>query len=86
MRKQKIMLIDCHVHCGLGQFRGLKPSDIDDLAVETMKDLVQVYQNKGVQAIRDGGDGSGIGIILRDISKDSDLIVKTPIRAFYKKG
>ena len=31
-------------------------------------------------------DSSGIGIILRDISKDSDLIVKTPIRAFYKKG
>ena len=80
------MLIDCHVHCGLGQFRGLRQSDLDDLALEAMKDLIQIYQNKGVQAIRDGGDGLGIGIILRDISKDSDLIVKTPIRAFYKKG
>jgi len=81
------MLIDCHIHCGLGQFGGLRRSAIaDDLAIESMKDLVQIYQNKGVQAIRDGGDGSGIGIILRDISKDSGLIVKTPIRAFYKKG
>ncbi|PKM59556.1 MAG: amidohydrolase [Firmicutes bacterium HGW-Firmicutes-4] len=80
------MLIDCHVHCGLGQFRGLRQSDLDDLALEAMKDLIQIYQNKGVQAIRDGGDGLGIGIILRDISKDSNLIVKTPIRAFYKKG
>ncbi|PKM70866.1 MAG: amidohydrolase [Firmicutes bacterium HGW-Firmicutes-17] len=80
------MLIDCHVHCGLGQFRGLRWSDLDDLALEAMKDLIRIYQNKGVQAIRDGGDGSGIGIILRDISKDSDLIVKTPIHAFYKKG
>lgn len=87
MRKQKNMLIDCHIHCGLGQFGGLRRSAIaDDLAIESMKDLVQIYQNKGVQAIRDGGDGSGIGIILRDISKDSGLIVKTPIRAFYKKG
>ena len=58
------MLIDCHVHCGLGQFRGLRPPVIDDLAVETMKQLVQIYQNKGVQAIRDGGDSSGIGIIM----------------------
>ena len=86
MRKQRNMLIDCHVHCGLGQFRGLRQSDLDDLALEAMKDLIQIYQNKGVQAIRDGGDGLGIGIILRDISKDSNLIVKTPIRAFYKKG
>jgi len=87
LRKQKNMLIDCHIHCGLGQFGGLRRSAIaDDLAIESMKDLVQIYQNKGVQAIRDGGDGSGIGIILRDISKDSGLIVKTPIRAFYKKG
>ncbi len=81
------MLIDCHVHCGLGQFKGLRRSDIaDDLAVETMKKHIQSYQNIGVQAIRDGGDGSGIGIILRDISKDSNLLVKTPIRALYKKG
>lgn len=81
------MLIDCHVHCGLGQFRGLKRSEIeDDLAVEAMKNLIQSYHIKGVQAIRDGGDGSGIGIILRDISKDSDLIFKTPIHALYKKG
>lgn len=81
------MLIDCHVHCGLGEFRGLKRSNItDDLAVARMREILEVYQNKGVQAIRDGGDGSGIGIILRDISKDSGLIVKTPIRAFFKKG
>ncbi len=81
------MLIDCHVHCGLGQLRGLKKSDVvDESSVKVMKDLIQIYQNKGVQAIRDGGDGSGIGIILRDISKDSDLIFKTPIHALYKRG
>lgn len=82
-----MMLIDCHVHCGLGQFRGLSGSDIAyDYAIECMKEVIQIYQKIGVQAVRDGGDGTGVGIILRDISKDSDLIFKTPIRAFYKKG
>ena len=81
------MLIDCHVHCGLGQLKGLKKSDVvDESSIKAMKDLIQIYQNKGVQAIRDGGDGSGIGIIFRDISKDSDLIFKTPIHALYKSG
>lgn len=86
MLKHKNMLIDCHIHCGLGQLRELRRFDLDDLAITMMKDLIQIYQNKGVKAVRDGGDGSGIGIILRDISKDSDLIFKTPIRALYKKG
>lgn len=81
------MLIDCHIHCGLGQFGGVHKTDIaDDLLVPRMKEILEVYHKKGVQAVRDGGDASGIGINLRDISKDSDLIFKTPIRAFFKKG
>ncbi|MBI4855338.1 MAG: amidohydrolase family protein [Acetobacterium woodii] len=81
------MLIDCHIHCGLGQFGGVRKTDIaDDLLVPRMKEILEVYHKKGVQAVRDGGDASGIGINLRDISKDSDLIFKTPIRAFFKKG
>nr|WP_320024820.1 amidohydrolase family protein [uncultured Acetobacterium sp.] len=81
------MLIDCHIHCGLGQFGGVRKTDIaDDLVVSKMREILEVYHKKGVQAVRDGGDASGIGINLRDISKDSDLIFKTPIRAFFKKG
>lgn len=81
------MLIDCHVHVGLGQLKGLKKTDVaDEVSIEAIKGLIKSYHNKGVQAIRDGGDGSGIGIIFRDISKDSGLIFKTPIHALYKKG
>jgi imidazolonepropionase-like amidohydrolase len=81
------MLIDCHIHCGLGQFGGVGRTDIaDDLVVSRMREIIEVYRKKGVQAVRDGGDALGIGINLRDISKDSDLIFKTPIRAFFKKG
>lgn len=80
-------MIDCHVHCGLGQRKGSgRSDDVDDFAVKSMEKVIEIYHQTGVQAIRDGGDGSGVGIILREISKDSDLIFKTPIRAFYKKG
>lgn len=81
------MIIDCHIHCGLGHLKGLKKSEMtDDYIAEGMKKVIQAYREKGVKALRDGGDGSGVGIILREISKDSDLIFKTPIRAFFKKG
>lgn len=81
------MLIDCHIHCGLGQLKGFSSTDCPDVsAVEKMKEVLQVYHKNGVNAIRDGGDRSGIGIILRDISKDSGIVFKTPIRAFFKKG
>ncbi|WP_050741636.1 amidohydrolase family protein [Acetobacterium bakii] len=80
------MIIDCHIHCGLGNNRINRQSGItDDNTVKSMKHFVELYKKKGIQAMRDGGDISGVGIILRDISKDSGLIYRTPIRAFYKK-
>ena len=39
------MLIDCHVHCGLGQLRELSWPDLDDLVIQMIKDLIQSYQN-----------------------------------------
>lgn len=81
------MIIDCHIHCGLGNPRLLTESGIThENTLETMKCVVDAYKKRGIQALRDGGDVSGVGIILRDISKDSGLIYRTPIRAFYKKG
>ena len=81
------MIIDCHIHCGLGNSELLTESGITyKNTVETMIQLVKIYKQKGIQALRDGGDVSGVGIILRAISKDSGLIYRTPIRAFYKKG
>ena len=81
------MIIDCHIHCGLGNSGLLTESGITyKNTVETMIQLVEIYKQKGIQALRDGGDVSGVGIILRAISKDSGLIYRTPIRAFYKKG
>jgi len=79
------MVIDCHIHCGLGNLGLVKgPGITHESSVESMKRLIEVYKKKGIQALRDGGDVSGVGIILRDISKDSGLIYRTPIRAFYK--
>jgi len=81
------MIIDCHIHCGLGNPELLTESGIAyKNTVATMIQLVETYKQKGIQALRDGGDVSGVGIILRTISKDSGLIYRTPIRAFYKKG
>ncbi|MBC3798430.1 amidohydrolase family protein [Acetobacterium tundrae] len=81
------MIIDCHIHCGLGNSIKKNKSGINnDDIVEGMKKVMQTYQSYGVQGLRDGGDGSGVGIVLREISKDSDLIFRTPIRAFYKRG
>ncbi|MGV8906114.1 MAG: amidohydrolase family protein [Acetobacterium sp.] len=81
------MIIDCHIHCGLGNSGLLTESAITyETKVKTMKRVIEMYQQKGIQAMRDGGDVSGVGIILRDISKDSGLIYRTPIRAFYKNG
>ena len=49
------MLIDCHVHCGLGQFRGLRPSDLDDLALEAMKDLGVMRLAARISDLKDEG-------------------------------
>jgi len=80
------MIIDCHIHCGLGNNRlNIRAGITDENTVKSIKHFVEVYKKKGIQAMRDGGDVSGVGIILRDISKDSGLIYRTPIRAFYKE-
>ncbi|AFA47725.1 amidohydrolase family protein [Acetobacterium woodii] len=81
------MLIDCHIHCGLGQFKNFSSAErLDTTAVEKMKAVIQVYHKNGVDAIRDGGDRSGIGVIFRDVAKDAGIVFKTPIRALFKKG
>lgn len=80
-------MIDCHVHCGLGQLKGLNRSGaVDDIVVESIKTVIGIYQKNGVKAVRDGGDVTGIGTIFRDVSKDFDFVYRTPIKAFYKKG
>jgi imidazolonepropionase-like amidohydrolase len=81
------MLIDCHVHCGLGQLKGMSKFDAaDNFVVESIKTVINIYQKNGVKAVRDGGDAKALGTIFRDISKDFDFVYRTPIRAFYKKG
>jgi hypothetical protein len=81
------LIIDCHIHCGLGNFLKIDKSQINNQdMVEAMKKVIQTYQSKGIKGLRDGGDASGVGIVLREISKDSDLIFRTPIRAFFKEG
>ena len=81
------MIIDCHIHCGLGNFVKVNKSQINHQdMVEAMEKFILTYQLKGIKGLRDGGDASGVGIVLREISKDSDLVFRTPIRAFYKEG
>lgn len=81
------MIIDCHIHGGLGSaLVKTKLTSVNKDSVNAMKKVLNIYRESGVFALRDGGDITGVGRLLRDISKDTDLIYRTPIRAFYKKG
>lgn len=81
------MIIDCHIHCALGNKGLIRRVDVNnENTVLIMRNILEKYKNKGIQGLRDGGDVLGVGIVLRDISKDSGLIYRTPIHAFYKKG
>jgi predicted amidohydrolase YtcJ len=81
------LIIDCHIHCGLGNAIKLnKGPNPDADTITEMKKVIESYQSRGVKGLRDGGDATGVGIVLREIAKDSDLVFRTPIHAFYKKG
>jgi imidazolonepropionase-like amidohydrolase len=80
-------MIDCHIHCGLGKTRLVKGSKNNcENVIEEMTRVIKIYKKMGITGLRDGGDSKGVGIVLRDISKDFDIDFRTPIRGFYKKG
>ncbi|MGL4607872.1 MAG: amidohydrolase family protein [Eubacteriaceae bacterium] len=80
-------MIDCHIHCGLGHEKNRWDGKGFDKAFEkSIKKTIEIYLEKGITGLRDGGNLLGTGGLIREISRETELIYRTPIRALYKKG
>ena len=81
------MCIDAHIHLSLDgiDFRNsrqrYKDGDYDEIPK-----IFHEYKQRGIYAVRDGGDDLDISQIAREIAQEMEIIYKTPIYSFYKKG
>ena len=91
--KQKeviLIYIETHMHISLDGMDGaafrkeIKSSK--NKAEELIRKNVRAYKERGIIAIRDGGDPINLCAITRRIAKEEGIIYKTPIHAIYKRG
>ncbi|MCF6097809.1 amidohydrolase family protein [Thermovorax subterraneus] len=81
------MLVDCHVHIALDGRDSKKWRQlIAEKNYEPVKTVLELYKNKGIMAIRDGGDNYGISLVAREIAKSLGITFRSPGWAIYKKG
>lgn len=84
------MFIDAHVHISLNgdNAKLYRERLLED--PETARALVRktflAYRERGILAVRDGGDSIGLFEIAREVAQEVGIRYKTPIYGLYKKG
>ena len=74
-------MIDSHIHIARANGRALPKTDIEAIRAQLRR-----YTDRGVTAVRDGGDRDSMGLIAREAAKEIGIIYKTPIYALVKRG
>lgn len=83
------MFIDVHVHISLNgeNWKSYRERLQED--PETAKSLIrktfQAYRERGILAVRDGGDDLGLHSIARMVAWEEGVIYRTPVYGLYKK-
>lgn len=84
------MFIDAHVHISLNgddakNYREKLQEDYS-VARSLVQKTFRAYRERGILAVRDGGDCIGLYELARSVARDEGIIYKTPVYGLYKKG
>lgn len=84
------MFIDAHVHISLNgenakQYRERLQED-PETARKLVRKTFLAYRERGILAVRDGGDSIGLYELAREVAQEVGIRYKTPIYGLYKKG
>ncbi|MBF7096887.1 amidohydrolase family protein [Alkalibacter mobilis] len=84
------MFIDAHVHVSLNgdnakTYRERLLQD-EKSAEEMIRKVFLAYKQRGIYALRDGGDNLDIHHLIRRVAKEEGIIYRTPLYGIYKKG
>jgi imidazolonepropionase-like amidohydrolase len=84
------MFIDAHVHISLNGDNGKiyrdRLQESPALAESLVRKTFQAYRERGILAVRDGGDSIGLFSMARTIAAEEGVVYKTPVYGLYKKG
>lgn len=84
------MFIDVHVHISLNgeNWKSYREKlQEDPVAAESLvRKTFQAYRERGILAVRDGGDNIGLHALARRVAREEGVIYKSPVYGLYKKG